>query len=213
MIDTPQSIAAGRNAGKRMGTGKTMVLWYNYGEYYKRALTMLVAPSSPVHENRMSVPMSTPKHTSDDLFGHLLAFTKTDEYRQIAEAQAAKELADQRRNSRKALAVRRARMAEQVNDFTDTDWQRCVDYWHGCCAYCGKQQSFWDGIERDHFIPVNSPNCPGTIPENIVPACADCNARKHDRSAAEWLTEQFGGYKANQRLKAIRAYFATLKNR
>lgn len=40
---------------------------YNTGELNKRALTVLRTPSSPRHENRMSVPMSYPDHTPSNV--------------------------------------------------------------------------------------------------------------------------------------------------
>lgn len=101
--------------------------------------------------------------------------------------------------------------------FTALDWQRAIEYFNGCCAVCGRplRDLFGSHTESmDHWIPLSSPNCPGTIPENIVPLChglGGCNNSKRDKAASVWLTERFGKRGAREVLKRIETYFEWVK--
>lgn len=53
----------------------------------------------------------------------------------------------------------------------------------GRCYYCGKHGN----MTKDHFIPLSKGGPKGR--DNIVPACHDCNNRKGDKSAEEFLKE------------------------
>lgn len=65
---------------------------------------------------------------------------------------------------------------------TQTDWQRALDYFENRCAYCGSKP---ERLHREHFIPATMGG--GLTPDNIVPACPNCNAKKHAKHPAEWL--------------------------
>lgn len=109
---------------------------------------------------------------------------------------------------------RRARKNNLPDQFTDYDWQIAIDYFNGRCAVCGRPQGFWHRLAADHWIPISSPDCPGTIPENMIPLCQGmdgCNNSKHDKPAVEWLILKFGKQKANAILKRIEAYFEWIK--
>lgn len=98
--------------------------------------------------------------------------------------------------------------------FTIHDWQRALSYFHGCCAVCGRPVGFWHTLAADHWIPLNSPRCPGTVPDNIVPLCQGidgCNNSKGDTDAEQWLHEKFGPRRAGAILRRITAYFEWMK--
>lgn len=107
---------------------------------------------------------------------------------------------------------RRARKQNLPNAFKQKDWTGCMNYWHGTCAYCGHQAGLFKEtkITADHFIPIASIECPGTIPKNILPACRSCNSSKNNKNPIEWLVNKFGKRKANQILAQIKAYFDQL---
>lgn len=110
---------------------------------------------------------------------------------------------------------RQARKRALPDHFTQQDWDNAVAYWHGACAYCGKPlYGLFDDIKAhaDHFIPLASPNCIGTVPGNMLPACSICNLSKKDTDAKEWLERKFGKRKAKQILEKIRQYFEWLKS-
>lgn len=93
--------------------------------------------------------------------------------------------------------------------FTQEDWSRCLEYWHGCCAYCGHQRGLWQTeLAQDHFIPQSKGGA--YTPDNILPACNGtdgCNTKKGNRDAREWLEREYGTRKTKQVLTRIQAYF------
>lgn len=104
---------------------------------------------------------------------------------------------------------RRARVRGFPHEFGASDWQYAVDYFGGCCAVCGRQPGLWHTLAADHWIAVTSPDCPGTVPWNIVPLCHGnngCNNSKHAQNAHEWLIERFGGKKGRAIEQRIKSY-------
>jgi len=98
-----------------------------------------------------------------------------------------------------AAQRRRARMSSLPDTFTAADWQAALDHFSSCCAVCGRPPGLWHTLAADHWIPLSSPDCPGTVPWNIVPLChgvGGCNNSKFNRNPAEWLAERFGKRKA-----------------
>jgi 5-methylcytosine-specific restriction endonuclease McrA len=98
------------------------------------------------------------------------------------------------------------------NTFTKQDWQRCLEWWNYSCAFCGKQRDFWNTIEVEHFIAISSPECPGTVVGNMLPACKSCNSSKSDRDAEIWLIGKFGKKRATEIVRRINEYFETLRD-
>ncbi len=94
--------------------------------------------------------------------------------------------------------------------FTSADWDRAKSYFGECCAVCGRSPGLFNGLAMDHWIPLASPDCPGTIPTNIVPLCEGwdgCNPSKQHRNPIQWLTKRYGKRKAKIILKRILDYF------
>lgn len=124
-----------------------------------------------------------------------------------------------RRNPHIARATKRRHYDRKhglLNDWTPEQWKHAINYFNGCCAVCGRQLTNLFGdvrVNADHWIPVSSPDCPGTTRKNIVPLCAGidgCNNRKSGKNAEVWLVSQFGKRKAKQILKRIQGYFDSL---
>lgn len=102
---------------------------------------------------------------------------------------------------------RRALKMSLPYSFTDDDHERMMEWWHYSCAYCGAQRDFWHTLEADHFVALSSPDSPGTVPSNMIPACKSCNSRKFNRDPEEFVVSEFGGRKASRILARIAAYF------
>lgn len=76
---------------------------------------------------------------------------------------------------------RRRRLARVEHDLTDAQWAALGAAWGGC-AYCGATGV---ALQRDCVLPV-SRGGRYTL-ENVVPACASCNASKCNAEVSGWL--------------------------
>lgn len=76
---------------------------------------------------------------------------------------------------------RQRRLARVDNDLTPAQWDDLRAAWGGC-AYC---QETGPALQRDCVQPV-SRGGRYTL-ENVVPACASCNASKHNSEVTGWL--------------------------
>lgn len=77
--------------------------------------------------------------------------------------------------------ARRVRLLGNGGSHTAQEWREKVALFAGCCVYCGESKP----LVRDHNVPLarGGTNDIG----NILPACHSCNARKHARTAREFL--------------------------
>jgi hypothetical protein len=113
-------------------------------------------------------------------------------------------------------ARRRARKQQLLATFTITDHAFMLAYWEHACVLCGNQEGLWHTLVADHWIPIASPSCPGTIAENMIPLCHGingCNNAKNDSEPIAWLHHRFGPRKAKTILAKIEAYFAVVRAR
>lgn len=120
-------------------------------------------------------------------------------------------------SSKAGQARHRARKRSLPDSFTGADVSYAVDYFHSCCAVCGRQLKDLFGthtMAMDHWIPLSCPECPGTIPTNMIPLCHGidgCNNSKGNKQPQEWLVEKFGKKKAETVLSRITAFFLTVR--
>lgn len=108
-------------------------------------------------------------------------------------------------------ARRRNTKRELPNTFSVAEHNFCRAYFHYSCALCGNEEGFQWTIAMDHWIPLVSQDCPGTVATNMIPLChgiGGCNNSKNKKDPEQWLRERFAPRKAAQILKKIRAYFA-----
>lgn len=86
-------------------------------------------------------------------------------------------------NSRRARAARRRtrRVKAVVNDLTTEEWAAIRALWDGC-AYCGASDR---PLQRDCVMAI-SRGGRYTL-DNVVPACAACNASKCNDEVTAWL--------------------------
>ncbi|NHT16619.1 HNH endonuclease signature motif containing protein [Cellulomonas sp. IC4_254] len=86
-------------------------------------------------------------------------------------------------STRARYAKRRARrVALADNDLTAAEWADLVAAWGGACAYCGTATP---ALQRDCVLAI-SRGGRYTL-QNVVPACASCNASKHNDEVTGWL--------------------------
>lgn len=116
---------------------------------------------------------------------------------------------------------RRAREMALPNTLTTKQWQDALDYFHGCCAVCGRLPDLWHTLAQDHWIPLSDTrkDNPGSAAGNIIPLChsrkgapdAGCNNMKWRKDPVEWLIQRYGEKKAQQILRRIFDYFEWVK--
>lgn len=109
---------------------------------------------------------------------------------------------------------RRARELDLPNQFAIADWDRAIGYFNHRCAVCGRSPDEQTTLAADHWIPLASPECPGTLPTNIVPLChgvGGCNNSKHDQPPKAWLERRYGSAMAQEIIERVEAYFAWVK--
>ena len=73
------------------------------------------------------------------------------------------------------------RLARVDNDLSAREWQQLCEAW-GACAYCGSPEG---PFQKDCVLPI-SRGGRYTL-GNVVPACASCNASKHNSEVSGWL--------------------------
>lgn len=115
-------------------------------------------------------------------------------------------------HTRKRKTVKRGLPAT----FTHEEQAFCRQYFHYACAICGKEEGFEWLIGLDHWIPLKSTDCPGTIATNMIPLChgiGGCNNKKGSKDPVKWLIEAYGARKTIQILKRINAYFEVVRVR
>ena len=85
--------------------------------------------------------------------------------------------------SKKAQAAKRRkrRMGQVEHDLSDAHWAMLKERWGGC-AYCGGTES---ALQRDCVQPI-SRGGRYTL-DNVVPACASCNASKSNSEVTSWM--------------------------
>lgn len=112
-------------------------------------------------------------------------------------------------------ANRKARKRELPATLTSEQWQFALNYFHGCCAVCGRQLNDMFGefsAAQDHWVPLSyeSEDNPGSVAENIVPLCHGidgCNNSKHNTMPGVWLRRNYSERKAKQIERRIADYF------
>lgn len=71
-----------------------------------------------------------------------------------------------------------------IGKHTEKEWQEKQIQYHFRCAYCEKKPK---RLEKDHIIPIARG---GTdYIDNIVPACRQCNRRKHTTKLSRFLSQ------------------------
>ena len=116
---------------------------------------------------------------------------------------------------------RRARKNNLLVQWTDADIHRMLEHWKNCCAVCGQgvePNNVFYVLAHDHWIPLTSPECLGTVPWNMLPLCHSrignamgCNLSKSNKDPIEWLNSRYSPEQVRAILKRIDKYFASVK--
>ncbi len=79
-------------------------------------------------------------------------------------------------NAQKRSANYRKRLYSAEGEITIQQWMEILERHNYRCYYCKKRRF---KLTLDHVIPLSKGG--KNIPENIVPACRSCNAKKKDK--------------------------------
>lgn len=105
-----------------------------------------------------------------------------DRYEKFKERVAEANRAWRAANPEKVIAARHRRRSRIRNGggsgVTPAEWNLILEQYGNLCAYCRKTNGT-KRLERDHVIPISKGGL--DEPENVVPACRRCNARKAAR--------------------------------
>lgn len=76
------------------------------------------------------------------------------------------------------------------HDISQQEWQDCQKAFNYQCAYCGKtlDEQYEQNHEQFHKDHVDDDGYNDL--RNCVPACTQCNTRKHKSSILDWYTQQ-----------------------
>lgn len=116
-----------------------------------------------------------------------------------------------RRNPMKAIVYkqnRRAKLLGLPHTFTVKDADFALDYFNHTCPVCENPLISGD-FDFDHWIAVASDLCPGTIPDNMLPLCSNCNQSKGAKLPFEWLTWRYCHEKATQIFQKIETFLSS----
>lgn len=67
------------------------------------------------------------------------------------------------------------------------EWKERLEEFEHRCAYCGQKPPEGEWLELEHLIPLTRGGFHRK--SNVVPACGDCNKRKGQMTAEEYLEE------------------------
>jgi hypothetical protein len=119
-------------------------------------------------------------------------------------------MAKRKKISRKAANSKRYRDRKNALpvDYGPEDTTAALAYWEDRCPVCGT--SLIGNYHLDHVIPLTdpTPQNPGTVPSNILPLCASCNASKCDQPLEVWLLRRVEGPRALLVAGRIRTFLA-----
>lgn len=82
---------------------------------------------------------------------------------------------------------RRALKLSNGGSYTKEEWERCIDFFNGCCAYSGVKINK-ENTHIEHIIPLTKGGSNNIY--NIVPSLNRVNLSKGNRDMEEWYREQ-----------------------
>lgn len=84
-------------------------------------------------------------------------------------------------------ALKRGVGEDRIFLVSEKEWLRLIRRYHGQCAYCRQSRRLF----MDHVLPFSrgGRHCIG----NLLPTCADCNARKHAKLLIVFRQQLVGG--------------------
>lgn len=137
-------------------------------EYYYANKPVIVAKRRERRATPEGKAAERAHHVGYRTANHATVLAKERAYAQSPRGQLARKAGHIRRRARKANAPR--------NDFTAPQWRALCKASGYRCAYCGTKFPYKE-LTPDHITPLSRGGSHTLA--NILPACLDCNMRKH----------------------------------
>ena len=138
------------------------------GDYYHANKPQIVVKRRAQRATPEAKAAQYARHCAWRAANHAQVLARERDYAKSPRGQEARRAGHRRR---KAL-LRHA----PINDFTGKQWRALCKAASYCCAYCKKKFPFTQ-LTPDHITPLARGGS-HTL-SNIIPACLDCNMRKH----------------------------------
>lgn len=106
--------------------------------------------------------------------------------------------------NKRNIQKRRSRKNNTIYNYSLDTWKKTLEEFNHECAYCGKSGN----LQQEHIIPLSKGGY--YTKQNIIPACAFCNASKKDRDLMKWYPKQ--PYYSEKRLQKINKWARINKN-
>ncbi len=115
---------------------------------------------------------------------------------------------------------RRALLHELPFNFPPWMKQRALDYFHNCCAVCGRQlEDLFDGHKAalNHWIAIKDPrpDNPGTVSTNMIPLCDGtdgCSNSKNKNDPYKWVNQKYSDHEAREIINRVDTYIEWVRN-
>lgn len=170
------------------------------------------------NESRTKNPEVTKAKKADEYQRHKDKYRKSHRKHYLENRDIYIEKARQQKPNPISVIVRAERRLARKRALPDTltndQWIACLEYFNHCCAVCGKLFDDDTKAYMDHWIPLSSPECTGTVVGNIICLCGGvggCNESKHNRKAELWLLDFYSLQQATEILDRVMEYFAKVR--
>lgn len=106
----------------------------------------------------------------------------------------------------RAREIRRAYKMGNGGSYTKQQWEFCLEFFEGCCAYTGKKL---DNLEVEHIVPISKGGT--SFIWNLCPSSKTANTSKNNSNMEEWYKKQ--PYFSEERLQKIYDWIEYAKNK
>jgi hypothetical protein len=87
--------------------------------------------------------------------------------------------------------------------FQDKDFKTVKEFFGNRCCYCDADFDVAQDAVQDHLEPVNRTDLGLHAWGNVVPACRDCNAKKHGGNWKDFIIHRAGDHAAERHKRVL----------
>lgn len=172
---------------------------------------------NPEWHEKIHLKNTSEKNKKQHRERHQIRYATDPDYRESVREASRRKYAKNPERQMLATVKYRAKKQNLPNSLTRDEWENTLEHFHHSCAVCGRQLRDLFGthtVAQDHWIPLISPDCPGTVAHNMIPLChgsGGCNNKKNRKDPLLWLIETYGKRKGNAIFRRIDNYLQSKK--